>query len=446
MRQVSQAIVFLAVMMPLVFSTTSAAQDSFLEERQQQIEEKKREIEERRQEQKALQREALFAITELDVTNAQIEEVDTRLSQVNSWIAAAETRLESVELSRADAQNREAEARQRAAETAEEIAAVRTQLQDQVVDIYLDLVYEPNFLLEDGDPNRNARRQFYVEELGADARALVDRLRRAHDDQQALVQQAESAQAESAQAQAEIQETLATLAELKDAQQKLQEEWIRKRDLLQAQIDIEAQARRDLEDEISGLNLDISTIEDEIEREQERVRLEEEKRKREAELARLAELERQRQTELARLAEQERAGQFNDIAIPAPPEFFPPVTGEPGSGYGNRVHPIFGTVRFHAGLDFKNNMGDPIFAAASGTVIQVKYREGYGNTIIIDHGGGWTTLYAHLSQFGVSLNEEVEIGETIGFVGNTGWSTGPHLHFEVRFRGSPRDPAKYLRF
>ena len=307
------------------------------------------------------------------------------------------------------------------------------------------MVYEPNFLLEDGDPNRNARRQFYVEELGADAQVLIDRLRRAFDDQEASVRQAEQAQSEIDRAQAEINAALSELADLREAQEKLQEEWNRKRDLLQAQIDAEHQAQLELENEISGLNQAILQIEDEIERERERIRLEEERRKREAELARLAELERQRQEDLARLAEQERAGQFDNIDIPAPPEFFRPVTGEVVSGFGNRVHPIFGTVRFHAGLDFANDMGDPIVAAASGTVIQTQLRTGYGHTIIIDHGGGWTTLYAHLSGYNVSYGEEVDIGQQIGLIGSTGWSTGPHLHFEVRYQGSPRDPAKYLR-
>ncbi|MXW58652.1 MAG: peptidoglycan DD-metalloendopeptidase family protein [Acidimicrobiia bacterium] len=444
MPKVVRIVVLLAVLLPLAFSAPGAAQDNFFEDRQQQIEDKKQEIEEKRQEQLALQRESLFAIRELDVTNAQIEEVDQHLNQVNSWIAAAETRLRALELSRTAAEKRVADAQERAVDLELEIAEIRVQLQDQVVAIYLDLVYEPNFLLEDGDPNRNARRQFYVEELGADAQVLIDRLRRAYDDQQASVQQAEQAQAEIGQAQTEINDALAELADLLDAQQKLQEEWNRKRELLQARIAVEAQEQTDIESEISGLEQNIEEIEDEIERERERIRLEEERRKREAELARLAELERQRQEDLARLAEQERAGQFDDIEIPAPPEFFRPVVGEVVSGYGNRVHPIFGYVRFHAGVDFANHMGDPIFAAASGTVIQVKSREGYGNTIIVDHGGGWSTLYAHLSQYNVSLNQQVEIGQTIGFVGSTGWSTGPHLHFEVRYRGSPRDPAKYL--
>ena len=435
MRNILRAIILLAVMMPLVFGATGAAQDTFIEERQQQIEERKREIEEQRREQDALQRESLFAITELDVTVAQIEEVDEHLNQVNSWIAAAQTRLDSVELSQTVAQKRVADARERAAELDEEIAAIRGQLQDQVVQFYLDLVYEPNFLLEDGDPNRNARRQFYVEELGADAQVLIDRLRQAHDDQQASIQQAEQAQTEIVQAQAEIEETLSDLAELQQAQQKLQEEWNRKRRELEERIETEAQASLDIQNEILQNSQAIRDLEAEIAREQDRRRIAELERQRQLQLE---EERRQREARLAELREKENQGQFDN------PAFFPPVPGQAGSGFGNRVHPIFGTVRFHSGLDFSGDMGDPIQAAASGTAIQVKYREGYGNTVMIDHGDGWSTLYAHLSSFSVSIGAQVNVGQTIGAIGSTGWSTGPHLHFEVRFEGVPQDPAKYL--
>ena len=435
MRNYFRIAILLAVIAPLLLGGTGAAQDSFFEERQRQIEDKKREIEEQQREQEALQRESLFAIKELDVTNAQIEEVDAHLNQVNSWIAAAEARLGAVELSRDAAQQRVAEAQERAVELDGEIAAIREQLRGQVVQIYLDLVYEPNFLLEDGDPNRNARRQFYVEELGADAQVLIDRLRRALDDQQASVEQAEQAQFEIVQAQSEIEEALVELAELKEAQVKLQAEWDRKRQELEEQIADEAQASLAIENEILRNKEDITRLEAEIEREQDRRRKEELERQRQA---KLEEERRQREARLAELRDKESRGQFDN------PAFFQPVPGEVGSGFGNRVHPIFDTVRFHAGVDFGGNTGDSIQAAASGKVIQVKYREGYGNTVMIDHGEGWTTLYAHLSSFAVSLGDQVALGQTIGGVGNTGWSTGPHLHFEIRFEGVPQDPAKYL--
>ena len=435
MRRFFQVVFLVAALLPLALSTPGAAQDTFIEERQKKIEEKKHEIEEQRRELEAQRRQALFAINELDVTNAQIEEVDAVLRQVQSWIAAAETRMASVQLSRAAAQERVAAAEERATELDEDIAEIREQMQGQVVEFYLDLVYEENFLLKDGDPNRNARRQYYIEELGADAQVLIDRLRQAQDDQQVALDQAEQAQLEIEQAQTEIKATLSELDELATTQERLQEEWQARKADLEQQIEAEAQASRAVEDEILSNTQEIADLEAEIQREQDRLRREELERQR---LAKLEEERRQREARLAELREKESQGQFDN------PAFFQPVPGEIGSGFGNRVHPIFGTVRFHAGVDFGADMGDPIQAAASGTVIQVKYREGYGNTVMIDHGDGWTTLYAHLSSFAVGLGTQVALGQTIGAIGSTGWSTGPHLHFEIRFEGVPQDPAKYL--
>ena len=444
MHKLLRIVCLIAVLLPLALSTPSAAQDSFFEERERQIEEKKREIEERQREQDALKRQSLFAIEELNVTQAQIEEVDAALAEVNNWIAAAVTRLQALELSQTAAQERVNAARERDSELDDEIAAIQERLRDQVVDIYLDLVYEQNFLLQDGDPNRNARRKFYIEELGADAQVLIDRLRQAKDDQQIAIEQAVQAQAEIELAQAEIEAALADLAELRTAQKKLQDEWNRKKQELEERIAAEAQASLDIENEIAGLGQDLERIEDEIERERERRRLAELERQRQAELARLAELERQRQAELDALTAQERLGQFDGSGDRLLRQFFPPVPGPIGSGFGNRIHPIFGTLRFHAGVDYAGNTGDPIKAAGSGVVTQVASRTGYGNTVIIDHGDGYSTLYAHLSRFDVSVGDQVALGETIGGVGNTGWSTGPHLHFEIRYLGSPRNPVTYL--
>jgi murein DD-endopeptidase MepM/ murein hydrolase activator NlpD len=121
-----------------------------------------------------------------------------------------------------------------------------------------------------------------------------------------------------------------------------------------------------------------------------------------------------------------------------------PVNARAGSGFGFRVHPIFGTRRMHTGIDFGAPSGTPIFAAESGVVFSAGTRGGYGNATVIDHGGGISTLYAHQSRFGVSAGQQVTRGQVIGYVGSTGYSTGPHLHFEVRISGSPVDPAPYL--
>ena len=124
--------------------------------------------------------------------------------------------------------------------------------------------------------------------------------------------------------------------------------------------------------------------------------------------------------------------------------FVRPVPGAVSSGFGMRVHPITGQNRMHNGLDMNAAHGDPIRAVRSGTVILAGVKGGYGNTIMIDHGGGMVTLYAHQSRFGSSVGDRVAAGEVIGYIGSTGLSTGPHLHFEVRINGNPVDPARYL--
>ncbi|MGH9177635.1 MAG: peptidoglycan DD-metalloendopeptidase family protein [Acidimicrobiales bacterium] len=115
------------------------------------------------------------------------------------------------------------------------------------------------------------------------------------------------------------------------------------------------------------------------------------------------------------------------------------------SPFGQRLHPIFGTVRMHDGVDFGAPQGMFIRAAAAGIVVSAGVRGGYGNATILDHGGGLATLYAHQSEMFVIQGQAVKAGQVIGAVGSTGFSTGPHLHFEVRLRGVPVDPLVYLR-
>lgn len=121
-----------------------------------------------------------------------------------------------------------------------------------------------------------------------------------------------------------------------------------------------------------------------------------------------------------------------------------PSDAPTSSPFGWRIHPILGYRRFHAGLDFAASYGSTIRAADSGTVIFAGWYGGYGRAIIIDHGGGLTTLYGHTSAVYVSEGQKVERGQPIAAVGSTGLSTGPHLHFEVRRNGVPVNPADYL--
>lgn len=115
------------------------------------------------------------------------------------------------------------------------------------------------------------------------------------------------------------------------------------------------------------------------------------------------------------------------------------------SGYGRRIDPIYKTLRFHEGMDFAAPIGTEIYATGNGTIVSVGWKQGYGNCIVIDHGYGYSTVYAHISKFQKSIRKGSKVvrGDVIAYVGNTGKSTGPHLHYEVRFKGKAQNPQNY---
>jgi murein DD-endopeptidase MepM/ murein hydrolase activator NlpD len=146
------------------------------------------------------------------------------------------------------------------------------------------------------------------------------------------------------------------------------------------------------------------------------------------------------------LASQLRGRQSGQVLVPSGHGVLAvPIPGAPiTSGFGPRVHPIYGDVRMHTGIDFGASAGTPIRAAADGVVVSAGPLGGYGNATVIDHGNGLATLYGHQSRIAVSPGQRVSRGQIIGYVGCTGLCTGPHLHFEVRVRGTPVDPMQYL--
>jgi murein DD-endopeptidase MepM/ murein hydrolase activator NlpD len=122
-----------------------------------------------------------------------------------------------------------------------------------------------------------------------------------------------------------------------------------------------------------------------------------------------------------------------------------PVEGLVTGSFGERIDPFNGEGAFHSGVDISAVVGSPVIAPADGTVSYADFLGGYGRAIMVDHGHGITTRYGHLSSFAVTAGQVIHRGDTIGFVGLSGRSTGPHLHYEVRINDVPVNPYKYLR-
>lgn len=222
----------------------------------------------------------------------------------------------------------------------------------------------------------------------------------------------------------------------------------------QEQTKTELLARKaELEEQIEAAYALIAEIEADIESHQaEYLANEEAENQIDAEINNLiAQLEAQRLAEEeAKRKEQEQQNQANNntpsgnttpsTEVPTGMFIWPTTGYTVSSKWGYRIHPIFGTQKFHAGIDIAVSSGEPIYAAASGTVVTAVYSSSYGNYVMIDHGNGYYTLYAHMTQYIVTNGQSVSQGEVIGYVGSTGWSTGPHLHYEVRVNGSTIDP------
>jgi murein DD-endopeptidase MepM/ murein hydrolase activator NlpD len=122
-----------------------------------------------------------------------------------------------------------------------------------------------------------------------------------------------------------------------------------------------------------------------------------------------------------------------------------PVEGQVTGSFGERIDPFNGEGAFHSGVDISSNFGHPIIAPADGVVTFADFMGGYGKAIMLDHGHGISTRYGHLSGFAVTTGQHIHRGDTIGYVGLSGRSTGPHLHYEVRINDTPVNPYKYLR-
>lgn len=147
---------------------------------------------------------------------------------------------------------------------------------------------------------------------------------------------------------------------------------------------------------------------------------------------------------IKRIAEEEEKERLRRKLAAYTGKYMWPVNGPVVSAFGMRMHPILRYNKFHEGIDIDARMGTPIVAAGDGLVNYVGWLGGYGNLVIVSHGNGLRTFYGHMSRFGCRVNQEVKKGQTIGYIGSTGLSTGPHLHLEFRQDTIPQNPLKYL--
>ena len=365
------------------------------------------------------------AAAELDALTASDDELEAAVAALQADVSAQEARVADARRAAEGARAEVERVRAELAATEAQIAELRDDAKQRAIESYLDVgAVGTTSALGDGDPTDAERRRALLETVSGSERDVLDQLRgasaRLEEQQEDL--DAARAQAEAAQEAAEAQ--LSGLERARAAEAS-------KRAALQVRI-------TEFRAEVDALAAEEDALTAIIDERASRA----EQARRDAAAAAAARSSRSTATtEAAGADAASSAGSASSSAAPAPSGgggMVWPAAGSVTSGYG----PRWG--RLHAGLDISAPTGTPIYAARSGTVIFVGVQSGYGNLIIVDHGGGMTTAYAHQSSFAASQGQSVSAGQLIGYVGSTGRSTGPHLHFEVRINGTARDPMGYL--
>ena len=372
-------------------------------------------IEDLRQQREQLARDAADVASQVDALVADDEALIEALQELDDYVDLQHTRIQAAEAAILAAEAEAAAARAEAEWFVDEIETIRERLRQRAIQAYVqppvDVVEQFSTSL-----NESAVKLFLLDLAIGNELEITDELRTA-EAQLEVVRRRALDRAEDADEERQAQQQ--RLADLQDARAAAME------------LRLEIQSRIE---EWELVSADIERSDKEMEREINRI--EEEIRRREEERRRQEEEARRRAIEEERRRHEAEHGPFELVAWPA--------DGEKTSGFGPRVHPIFGTVRQHNGIDLGGDTGDRVRAARSGEVILAGERGGFGNTIVLYHGLGYSTLYAHLSRIEVSEGQNVQSGDRIGAIGSTGWSTGPHLHFELRIDGRAVDPTPFL--
>jgi murein DD-endopeptidase MepM/ murein hydrolase activator NlpD len=375
------------------------------EQRQRQIDQ---ELDRLHDEIDGLSAEQARLVAELQVSRRARKDLDARVAGIDRDIAAGQRDLDAVtaELNAALASE---QAATRALDDAQaQLRRSRAALRDHAIQSYISGSDDPSLakmLNKLEDVNDGPRVAAYVEVVAARQAAIVDEHKRRQQDLTELQEQLVAAKTAVADRQRQI-------ATRQDELQRARAE----QGAARAEVAAEADREQRLLNQVNAQKA--------------------------AYLARVNQLQResgQIQADLARR-------QSGQVAPPASPGTvgWPVANPRVTSHFGYRTHPIFGDRRLHAGIDLAASTGTAVFAAKDGVVVTAGWMSGYGNTVIIDHGNALATLYAHNSALSVSPGQTVKRGQRIASAGSTGNSTGPHVHFEVRVKGSPVDPMSYL--
>ena len=353
-------------------------------------------IDDLRRQREAARAAAANAIAELELLELRDEEVAAALVELEAGIDA---QIASIEGARQALAAAEAEVRTReqlVVEVMAEVESIEAEVARRLVESFVGVAAEDLDWLSSADLNRTSVQRTLLEFSFGGDRDVFDALRR-----------------KTAEMEEHLRAGIRAREDARVLRIRLEDELV--------ELERRIETQRVLQEEIRSRMLDWEQAAAERAREAEEF------------------------TDLIRRTQVETLGfDLGDPGASSVQGFVMPVAGSIGSGFGERRHPIFGTIRMHNGVDMAGDTGQPVWAAKEGVVIYAGWRGGYGNTIVIQHEGDVATLYAHLHEIDVEVGHWVGGSEVMASMGSTGWSTGPHLHFEVRRDGVAEDPELYL--
>lgn len=444
------------------------------EEVRQRLEEQRGELDQTEQQLQQRLDELDEIESQLEVTVEDVERLDQRIAELDARLAELEDDLRKAEEELAAAEERLDSTTAELVSTQEKLDQTRTELADErdrfaqrsrASFVHGGDVEMMTKLLDAADVSEFSRSVRYVEAVLAEDRDRIKRIAGLARQVEAAKRDLEVLQerqiAERAHAESQRDEVAQLVAEEEELRTEVAAEREERR---QAMLALEAD-RESHEELVASLERASDQIESELSQlasREEQLSAEEQRLAQEAAAQRRARERAQREAERAARREASRgsggssnsggsssgggsSGGGHSHAPSQGGQLQRPSNGRITSSYGYRTHPIHGTRRMHTGVDMAAGYGAPIFAADDGVVVSASNRGGYGQTVVVNHGGGLATLYAHQSRFAVRAGQRVSRGQVVGYEGASGAVTGAHLHFEVRVNGQHRDPMPYLR-